>query len=575
MKQSVIRLLNWMNQWNPIDLAGPIVDKELRVAASRKRYYFLRTLYISILTLFLAGVWFSHVGLGPVRAGALRAADMSSAGRMAIITIVSFQFLTLPVLAVVLLSNSVSDEIRQGTLAVLMTTPINSLQIVVGKLFGRLLVLALLLAISFPLLSIVRVFGGVPWTFVLAGVFLTFTTSLLGGSLSLLASVSIRQAYRSTLLVILVLALLFLTVVALHTWTAAGSPPQWLKEMSGLLEFLNPYAIFYGISSTLLPGGGSNPSMPAWFGHCLFIVLVSCGIALLATIRLRKVMLTEAFGGERFGFRRWFRLDRKTFIEHRPLRTVRGECIVWKEMQRIRPRTFAPFFILGGALLIVYSPAAFLMDRFLFTKTFHSWFAGVLVLVGLVRTASLAAGSVASEREGRCWPLLLTTLLDERQIIRGKTAAIFIDTAPLWIWLFVHTIVFIALDVLDPLAIFALLLTIPPGILFFIGLGMYFGTRLKTVTGAVAITFAAPIGMSFLFPLLGFANPIVCAAWSMQLTTENVLSDPFGLVFLGGFAAAPIIVYATLGLVFLWQARCRVRRDVFGLGQADVTGPRG
>lgn len=564
-----------MNRYNPIDLAGPIVDKELRVAAGRKRYYFLRTLYIAILTLFLASVWFSHVGVSPVRAGALRAADMSSAGRMTIITIVSFQFITLPILAVVLLSNSVSDEIRQGTLAVLMTTPINALQIVVGKLFGRLLVLVLLLAISFPLLSIVRVFGGVPWTFVLAGVFLTFTTSMLGGSLSLLASISIRQAYRSTILVILILVFLFLAAIAIHTWNTVGGPPKWLKEMTGFLRFLNPYAIFYGVSSTLLPGGGGPQIMNGWFGHCLFMVFLSSGIALLATIRLRKVMLTEAFGGEKNSLRRWFRLDRKTFIERRAIRPIRGECVIWKELQRIRPRTIQPFLFYGAMALFIYTITILVPGRIVLSKTFHSWFAGILVLTGLIRTASLAAGSVASEREGRCWPLLLTTLLDEKQIIRGKVVAILIDTAPLWIWLFLHTVLFTAIGVLDPLAPFGLLLTIPPGILFFIGLGMYFGTRLKTVTGAVAVTFAAPIGMSFLFPLLGFANPIFCAAWSMQLSTEDLLTEPFGLVFLGSFAAAPIIVYATLGLVFLWQARCRVRRDVFGLGQVDVIGPRG
>jgi ABC-type transport system involved in multi-copper enzyme maturation permease subunit len=91
------------------------------------------------------------------------------------------QFLAAQGLAVLLLSSTIGEEIRKGTLGALLTTPITSLQIVVGKLLGRMLHVLVLLAISLPVLAILRLFGGVPAGYVLAGACVTLTTALSPG----------------------------------------------------------------------------------------------------------------------------------------------------------------------------------------------------------------------------------------------------------------------------------------------------------------------------------------------------------------------------------------------------------
>ena len=146
-------------------LTGPIFDKEMRVSSRRRRNYVLRFLYIGLFTFLLAiglgrehGRTAEHVGLSESRA-------WPSAGQAIVSAVLWFEFLAAQVIAVVMLSTSISDEIYHRTLGVLMTTPIGSFQIVVGKLLSKLLQLVLLLAISLPLLAIVRVFGGVPWDF--------------------------------------------------------------------------------------------------------------------------------------------------------------------------------------------------------------------------------------------------------------------------------------------------------------------------------------------------------------------------------------------------------------------------
>jgi ABC-type transport system involved in multi-copper enzyme maturation permease subunit len=156
---------------NPARLTGPIFDKELRVSSRR---------------------WTQLVSY--YQPGAFQAAWMSEAGKMIISTIVWFQFCATQLVAIIMLSTSISDEIYNRTLGLLMTTPINSFQIVMGKLLSKLLQLMLLLAISLPLLAIVRIFGGVPWDYIISSLCITLTTVAFVGSLSLLFSIFSRRS---------------------------------------------------------------------------------------------------------------------------------------------------------------------------------------------------------------------------------------------------------------------------------------------------------------------------------------------------------------------------------------------
>jgi ABC-type transport system involved in multi-copper enzyme maturation permease subunit len=165
LTNSVLRLLSL--SW----LTGPIFDKELRVSSRRRRNYALRSVYLGLLTLFLVLVWLSEVRVFGTAAN--RAAQMAEAGKRVMSVIVWFQFFGTQLVAVVMLSTSISDEIYNRTLGVLMTTPISSIQIVMGKVFSKLLQLLLLLAITVPLLAVVRVFGGVPWAYVISSTCIT------------------------------------------------------------------------------------------------------------------------------------------------------------------------------------------------------------------------------------------------------------------------------------------------------------------------------------------------------------------------------------------------------------------
>jgi ABC-type transport system involved in multi-copper enzyme maturation permease subunit len=294
-------------------LTGPIFDKELRVSSRRKRNYTLRLIYVILLTIFVAIVWLSVVK--SEGSSVYEKSRMALAGKRIVTTIISFQFIATQVIAVILLSTSVSDEIYHRTLGILMTTPIGSFQIVMGKLFSKLLQIILLLAISLPLLAIVRIFGGVPWNYVLSSLCITLTAVIFAGSLSLFFSINNRRAYVVIIKAIVTLGVLYffipiMTGILLRPrWIYApvfGNPITTFPLMIAFLH-LNPVGAM-SINTAMMissssPGAmiilGVTPTGGSYFYwplHCMLMLGVSALLIAMCVKIVRKVALRQAVG---------------------------------------------------------------------------------------------------------------------------------------------------------------------------------------------------------------------------------------------------------------------------------------
>ena len=90
-------------------VTGPIFSKELRCAGRRKRHYALRCAYLALLTVFLVLVWMTVVDRYGRESIALRISKMPEAGKRIILAIVWFQFIATQLVAVILMSTSISD----------------------------------------------------------------------------------------------------------------------------------------------------------------------------------------------------------------------------------------------------------------------------------------------------------------------------------------------------------------------------------------------------------------------------------------------------------------------------------
>ena len=551
-------------------LTGPIFDKELRVSSRRKRNYVLRSAYIALLSLFILYVWFVTVSIRRIAPGVFAASRMPEAGKYVITTIIWFQFVAAQLIAIVMLSTSIGGEVRQRTLGVLMTTPINSLQIVMGKLLGKLLQIILLLGISLPLLAVVRVFGGVPLDYVVSGLCITLTAALFAGSLSLLWSVTCRQAYAVVLTIVTGYLILFGLLPGLIGLVFGGG------AVTGSVLFLtNPFIAMLMRTYVMLAIPGKVGAFSSWPLHCAVMAAATAGVVALAVWRVRGIALSRAFGGTSR------RADEKkngvsTHRYHRAgvraIRRVEGAPIVWKEMRKPcfgHGRTDVIMYaVLAGVVLVAVvwlllvprgATAAYILFSYLMS--------GFSLLV-MIRLAVLSAASITSEKEGMTWPILLTTPLEDREILYGKGIASFRRNLPL---LAAMILWYLLLRLIAPfrgsiaysywLYVIPQVVTLAGSVVFLIGLGLYFGVRMKSTSAAVAATVGVYIGLSWFccglfsafsgFFVMRLLGPAGGGGMSFVLLVSLARTGLSGLV------------YAGFGLLAVRAARRQLRRSVF------------
>jgi ABC-type transport system involved in multi-copper enzyme maturation permease subunit len=548
--------------FNPIRLIGPIFDKELRVSSRRRRNYLLRVAYIALLSVFILSAWYSAFGLRSSGSAAYQVSRLSRMGRIVITTVVWFQFIAAQLIAAVMLSSSISDEVRGGTLGVLMTTPISSFQIVTGKLLGKLLQLMLLLATSLPLLAIIRIFGGVPWDYVISSVCITLTAAVLVGALSLLFSMAYHRAHNVIILIIIVYLLLFAALPGIFIWIAAeGSLSQ--QVTSSIIALTNPFwALMTSTRSMLLPQGGTAKAF-LWPVHCLIMLAVTAFL-----------IMREAFGRPaKLWFRRVLKRKESQHVENAHCRAeagsikpVTGRPIVWKEMRKgfigsrkLGVRTSA--LLIGLCVPVAISPI-FVPRGFIF---FPSLLVLGLYLIVMIRMAVFSAGGITQEKEARTWPILLATPLEDKEIVRGKAIAAFRRNLPLLLLYLVLSCIFSITVRLGPGRIMlsqtlGMLVMAVSGlvcsVLFVIGSGLYFGMRFRTTTAAVAATVGSYLMMKYFFGIVlrlfsslffGFGMALGSGTIWMYYATSVIYS-----FILGG-------VGVSLGR----RAVRRVRRDIF------------
>ena len=568
-----------LDAFNPIRLIGPIFNKELRVSSRRRRNYVLRCVYIAALSVFILFAWFSIAGAGRSGSAVYQTSRFSQIGRTVIASIVWFQFIVAQLIAIVMLSSCISDEIRAGTLGVLMTTPIRNFQIVTGKLLSRLLQLILLLAISLPLLAVVRVFGGVTWAYLISSVCITLTAAVLAGGLSLLLSLNYRHAHTVIVVAVLFYLVIFGALPGLfHTLAACKFFILSRDVTQSILALTNPFWAFAAVNAKFLFQSGV-PGYFSWPLHCLITLVLAASVLALSVRRVRKAALGLARGSEVFGRASRQRSgdtskrEVRTYsgrVRSRPIRPVMDPPIVWKEMRttilgRGKDRNVMLVLLVGAFVMsvIIILTTGIMGHVSVASRVVPHFLMSGLYLVAMIRLAVFSAGSVSTEKESRTWPILLTTPLADSEIVRGKAVAAFRRNMPLILAYFgLLCLNYLSLRhlgrgdwLMHMLCSLVLAACSIVGTVFFvIGSGIYFGVRLKTTIAAVATTIGLYLGMVYFF--CGMFNPLRLLAFR-----AITIQGPSWV-----FYAIPIIyalMQAGIGVAFAHRAIRRLRRDVF------------
>ena len=587
--------LNW--------LVGPIFGKELRVSSRRRRNYWLRFAYVVLLAGFAVMVWLAMIGSRRSGTMAVQISRMAEAGKAIIVMIVWFQFIGLQLLAIVLLSTAINEELYYKTLGVLMTTPINSFQIVMGKLLSKLLQLMILLGISLPLLAVVRVFGGVPWDFVVQSVCITFTAVVFVGAWSLLYSIFCRRAYVVILATAFTLVILYAFlpwIVFIIMWkfsSLPNAPPIWL--LVG-----NPFFLLIMNTQTMMGGmsGGVGFGLFGSWVHCLMMLGGSSVLLALSVAKVRRVALRQAVGRGSSGTKKLPKsnaAEAPAAVSEGAIRRVSGMPIVWKELKTPLYRRKG-LMILGWVFCGLIIGLTYVMCAWaggLEDKETHMIYCGILVAVAILHTAVVSATMITSEKESRSWPILLATPLSSWEILWGKAVGAFRRCTPAWGLLLGHVAVFTVFGIIHPVAIFQIALVMGGLLFLLIGSGLFFSVRFKRSTTAVVMNVGFVLFLWAIMPIvLGLAgeisgggddmfetyitgHPLVQAVVIMEATAgrrgrawdrglENLDYDwpeinSDGVVaatfILGGFA----LVNTLIGVGFAYWGKRRLRKNLF------------
>jgi len=198
--------------------------KELRGRMRGRRAFIILTIYLLLLGGFALMVEKVMESTFNVGFGGTNAAASPAIGQGIFAALLMLMTLQVVFLAPSSTAGAISLEREKQTLELLVTTPISSLAIVVGKLLSALIYVFLLIAASIPLMAVVFVFGGVGPEDVLRGYIVLIVTALGLGSFGLLCSSIVKRTTASTAITIFgVLAITIGTIFLLVFWQAMGS----------------------------------------------------------------------------------------------------------------------------------------------------------------------------------------------------------------------------------------------------------------------------------------------------------------------------------------------------------------
>ena len=528
---------HWLSWRHRPYLFGPILVRELRAAARRKRTFILRTGYLAVMTLILCVFWVSQRSSGYYPPGfgdpsvdniVQQHYESSRLGRHFALTSLITQLVMLGLICPVLTCASISGERSAKTLGILMTTDLSVREIVMGKLASRTWVIALLIGLSLPVLLTARIMGGVSVLEIVALLLVTLTFSLFAASLGLLLSIVNKRSLTAALGAYAIIGFLYAGIPFMLAVTRfTRLTPGWAEWVIPLHPIVTSVHI---LIEPIIAGVDTPPWLICSAGHFAATVLLT----LLSMVLVRRLMRRELEGGA---------LERKpprattpagsadqTHPTHaapgvrppgRGARTarrkpLRGNPVLWQELRTIKARRKPLKSALICALLTLVG--GWLVYKLL-VDTRGSEREGIVVTVIFVlwawmflAAAAAGATALAGEKDRGTWLPMLTTIMTPGQILRGKLLGVCRRLlAPVLVLLGFHAIV-IGAGALgggmrlryDPWTgmharvLVHVAMTLIGPVLFFVVLGMFYSMLCKRSTTAGVIHLVTVIGINVL-----------------------------------------------------------------------------
>lgn len=479
-------------------LLGPHFFFDIIRLARGKRVRDLRMLYtfgmlLALLILYMARFrWMTFYDLFFSENQAMSINERAYFAERFVFSILFVQNLAVFLMAPIYLGSCITEEKERRSLELLFISPLKNHEILLGKLFARMVHLGGVLLAGLPILSLAQLWGGVDMGMILLNFLNTFFNLLSVGCFSVLISVLMKRTLHAVMTIygIMFPFLLIFGIAGL----AGGSSPF------GFLQFHAASAVFFAVL----------------FVMHMFVALVSI---LMAHVFLRRSAELPP---------RWHepprtprRLRVQPAVPERTIRKVRdfqvppvsNEPLLWKEYNfGPRPQSHLVFWLLSTIFLF----APVLIGGFLFLVMagirphdgdeldrlggLCRFFAVVCALFYILWSGFRAAGSLVRERQNRTLDELLTIPMERTAILGYK-----------WLGSALHGWIFAAYFV--TVVVFGTITTglHLAGAIFMLGgalihaffwttLGLYFSTVCRTVLSAYM-----RLGLTLLFVIVGTA----------------------------------------------------------------------
>ena len=416
---------------------GPIFKREFLTVPRRPSHYVARAAYLGALWVVSVTAWLATLGWA-------RSATLGETARFGpvLFQVLTFVQLTLFLFFSALSSASaVAKEKDRRTFLLILLTDLSNGEIVLGKVLGSLLPMALLLLGSVPVLVLLTLLGGIGLSQVLQAVLIVAATALAAGSLGGLVALWRERTFQSLALTVLFLVLYLLLVRGLGALLGplgvserqVGLAQQWLDPFLALSSAHHPLqsegeliAPSYGFAGTMVL---MTVLLNLWGMACLRVWNPS-GEPIMQRERPEDVEDKEGAlvqGKVEVGQKR-----ASAHAAPGAVRRVGANPILWREVytraygRRPLLVKVAYFLVLG---LILYSALGpLLADENLKIPFLAAYGLVPVGVLSLLLVTAQATTAITSERDTGALDLLLVTDLTPKEFIFGKLLGICYNT---------------------------------------------------------------------------------------------------------------------------------------------------
>jgi ABC-type transport system involved in multi-copper enzyme maturation permease subunit len=332
-------------------------------------------------------------------------------------------------------AGAITQEKDRRTFILLLLTDLRNYEIVLGKLMGSLLQIALFLAGTVPLLSLLLLLGGIAPHQVAQAVLVLATAAVAAGSLGTLVALWRDKTFPALALTALFLVLYVCLVRALSIVPAlaglfgGGDHALAFPDIEPWQQWLDPTL---ALQSVLDPGSQSLLGIPPAYGFAAAMIVVSVLLNVWGILRLRvwnpsgePIMQREQPGADEED------KDRaKAHAAPGAVRAVWANPILWREVSTRaygrRPMLVKIAYALVLALVCYFAFAPVVVgQRTPLVAAYGLLPVGVL---SLLLVSAQAVTAITSERDTGALDLLLVTDLTPKEFIFGKLAGIAYNT---------------------------------------------------------------------------------------------------------------------------------------------------